>query len=230
MPRMKALSVVALAAFARLPAAAETPPPAAPLPYPYYPYPYYPYVMIVPGVYFEVTGGAMFPNNVVLTSRGTISGVPAASSGSVSFRNGYVVAGLVGFQATPTSRWSSRAVIRSSMSRTLLPPSRCLTGRPVRVRSTVRSTPSWASAISPCTTRSLWPLRSLYRRRRGGRVSRRRSHVQQQWPAGIAGGRQGLRLQSRRGQRAQDRHTISLHVGRCSHVTRGERDQEHYWS
>lgn len=99
--RMKALSVIAFAACASLPAVAQTPSPPYPYPYPYHPYPYPPYATVVPGIYFEVTGGAMFPNHVTLTSRGSISGVPATSSGSVNFKNGYVATGLVGFQANP---------------------------------------------------------------------------------------------------------------------------------
>ncbi|HEX7970537.1 MAG TPA: hypothetical protein VF502_20125 [Stellaceae bacterium] len=83
-------------ALAQMPAPAPYPPPP---PYPgYYPAPV---VAVAPGVFFAVTGGALFPNDVNVSSSGTIAGVPATGSGKASFKNGYIVTGLLGFQASP---------------------------------------------------------------------------------------------------------------------------------
>ncbi len=95
----KALSLVALIAFASLPASAQVPMPAPP-PAPY-PYPYYPYVTVAPGVYFALSGGALLPNDVTVKSGGTIGGIAATSSGTASFKNGYVATGLIGFKPNP---------------------------------------------------------------------------------------------------------------------------------
>lgn len=62
---------------------------------------YYPAMMIAPGTFLRVTGGALFLDHTNVRTSGTIGGVPATASGSASFKTGYIASGILGYQADP---------------------------------------------------------------------------------------------------------------------------------